>query len=201
MMPPRRATLFAAILLPLAACSRYTTSVDRASPQSAAGSGARTTAVASPFGTNNPKVRASGPQPSPADGSPGASTAPSTAPTASPTPVETSLPVASSPPKRVAIPRLPANAAPQILSVAVSETTVHSGDTVSGTVLTTSNVASVEVRIASFGQGLEKTGVGRFHLTYPVNLPIFVRGTFEMRVIARNTSGESTETTIPITVR
>jgi hypothetical protein len=93
------------------------------------------------------------------------------------------------------------DAAPQILSVSVSETTVHSGDTVSGTVLTTSNVASVEVRIASFGQGMEKAGVGRFQLTYPVNVPFFVKGTFDMRVIARNTRGESTETRIPITVR
>jgi hypothetical protein len=111
------------------------------------------------------------------------------------------VPVASAPPKHVAIPRLPPDAPPQILSVAISETTVHSGDTVSGTVLTTSNVASVEVRIASFGRGLDKTGIGRFSLTYPVSLPFFIRGTFTMRVIARNTRGTSAETTIPITVR
>jgi hypothetical protein len=112
------------------------------------------------------------------------------------------VPAATALPKRVAIPRLPADAPPQILSVAISETTVHSGDTVSGTVLTTSNVASVEVRVASFGLGLSKTGVGRFSLTYPVgNLPFFIRGTYAMRVIARNTAGTSTETSVPITVR
>jgi hypothetical protein len=122
-------------------------------------------------------------------------------PASTPTPVETAVPVAAVP-KRVAILRLPPNAPPQILSVAISETTVHSGDTVSGTVLTTSNVASVEVRVASFGRGLSKAGVGRFTLTYPVgNLPFFVRGTYAMRVIARNTAGASTETSVPITVR
>lgn len=190
-MPRRRATLFAAILLPLAACSRYTTSDGHAAPQNTAASEtpqAPPPASGRPFATLNPKVRAS-------------ATTPQPSPTASPTPVETAVPVASSPPKRVAIPRLPPDAAPQILSVAVSETTVHSGDTVSGTVLTTSNVASVEVRIATYGQGLTKTGVGRFELSYPVNVPFFVRGTFEMRVIARNTRGVSAETTIPITVR
>jgi hypothetical protein len=123
-------------------------------------------------------------------------------PASSPTPVETTVPAATAVPKRVAIPRLPSDAPPQILSVAISETTVHSGDTVSGTVLTTSNVASVEVRVANFGRGLSKTGVGRFSLTYPVgNLPFFVRGTYSMRVIARNTAGTSTETSVPITVR
>jgi hypothetical protein len=117
------------------------------------------------------------------------------------TPVQTSVPAAPVP-KHVAILRLPPNAPPQILSVAISETTVHSGDTVSGTVLTTSNVASVEVRVASFGRGLSKAGVGRFTLTYPVgNLPFFIRGTYAMRVIARNTAGASTETSVPITVR
>jgi hypothetical protein len=119
-------------------------------------------------------------------------------PASTPTPVETAVPV----PKHVAILRLPPDAPPQILSVAISETTVHSGDTVSGTVLTTSNVASVEVRVATFGRGLSKAGVGRFTLTYPVgNLPFFVRGTYAMHVIARNTAGASTETSVPITVR
>jgi hypothetical protein len=100
------------------------------------------------------------------------------------------------------VPRVQPDAAPQILSVSISETTVHSGDTVTGSVSTTSNVASVEVRIATFGMGMAKTGVGRFALTYPIgNLPFFVRGTFPMRIIARNTRGVSTETTVPITVR
>lgn len=98
--------------------------------------------------------------------------------------------------------RLPPNAAPKILSVAVDKTTVTSGDRVSGTVLTSSNVASVEVRVAGYGISLNKTGVGRFSLAYTLgDLPFFVHGTYEMRVIARNSRGDKAEQTLPITVR
>jgi hypothetical protein len=116
--------------------------------------------------------------------------------TASPSPVVT-------PPKlAVKVPRLPPDAAPQILAVAVSETTVQPGDTVSGRVVTTSNVASVQARIGGYAMTLVKTGVGRFALTYKVApLPWFIRGTFSMRVIAKNTRGDVVERTVPLTVR
>lgn len=84
----------------------------------------------------------------------------------------------------------------------MSETAVHSGDTVSGSVVTTSNVASVEARIGGYAVNLAKTGVGRFALTYTVApLPWFVRGNFTMRVIAKNTRGDAVERAIPLTVR
>lgn len=139
------------------------------------------------------KVQAA-PTPAPAVGTP--SPSPTTAPTATPSPAVT-------PPKVSAkVPRLPPNAAPQILAVAVSETTVHPGDTVSGSVVTSSNVASVQARIGGYAMTLAKTGVGRFALTYTVApLPWFIRGTFTMRVIAKNTRGDTVERTIPLTVR
>lgn len=88
------------------------------------------------------------------------------------------------------------------MSVNVDKTTVGSGDHVSGTVLTSSNVASVEVRIGGYGMALNKVGVGRFSLAYTVgNLPFFVHGTYQMQVIARNTRGDVVETALPITVR
>jgi hypothetical protein len=97
---------------------------------------------------------------------------------------------------------LPPNAAPQILAVAVSETTVHPGDTVSGSVVTSSNVASVQARIGGYAMTLVKTGVGRFALTYTVApLPWFIRGTFNMQVVATNTRGDTVQRTIPLTVR
>ncbi len=110
---------------------------------------------------------------------------------------------ALAPPKLSAkVPRLPPNAAPQILAVAVSETTVHPGDTVSGSVVTSSNVASVQARIGGYAMTLVKTGVGRFALTYTVApLPWFIRGTFNMQVIATNTRGDTVQRTIPLTVR
>jgi hypothetical protein len=131
---------------------------------------------------------------SPADGASASPTSPGS--TASPSPLAT-------PPRLAAkVPRLPPNAAPQILAVAVSETTVHPGDVVSGSVVTTSNVASVEARIGGYAMSLSKTGVGRFALIYTVApLPWFIRGTFTMRVIAKNTRGDTVERTIPLTVR
>lgn len=84
----------------------------------------------------------------------------------------------------------------------MDKTTVTSGDRVSGTVLTSSNVASVEARVAGYGIVLHKVGVGRFSLTYTVgNLPFFVHGTYQMQIIARNTRGDATQTSLPITVR
>ena len=77
-------------------------------------------------------------------------TSASPASTAPPSPVVT-------PPKlAVKVPRLPPDAAPQILAVAVSETTVQPGDTVSGRVVTTSNVASVQARIGGYAMTLAK---------------------------------------------
>jgi hypothetical protein len=96
---------------------------------------------------------------------------------------------------------LPPDASPKILGIAVSETTVHSGDRVSGNVVTTSNVASVQARVGGYAMTLQKTGVGRFALTYTVNLPWFIRGNFTMRVIATNTRGDTVERLIPLTVR
>lgn len=97
--------------------------------------------------------------------------------------------------------RLPPDAAPKILAVAVSETTVHSGDNVSGSVVTSSNVASVQARVGGYAMPLNKVGVGRFALTYKVNLPWFIRGNFAMRVIATNTRGDTVERVIPLRVR
>jgi hypothetical protein len=135
------------------------------------------------------KAGQAAPTPAPPSGSPPPSTPP-------PSPVVT-------PPRlAVKVPRLPPNAAPRILAVAISETTVHPGDTVSGSVVTTSNVASVQARIGGYAMPLVKTGVGRFALTYTVApLPWFIRGTFTMLVIATNTRGDTVQREIPLTVR
>lgn len=189
--------LLAAMVLVPAACSRYTASTGTAPPSSTPD------AVPSPSGApfSSPQQTPTRPVSTPS-ATPSPTQAPTATPTATPTPVETSVPVATASPKHVAVPMVQPDAPPKILAVSISETTVHSGDTVTGSVSTTSNVASVEVRIATFGMGMAKTGIGRFALTYPIgNLPFFVRGTFQMHVIARNTRGVSTETTIPITVR
>lgn len=102
----------------------------------------------------------------------------------------------------IAVPVRRPDAPPQIVAVDVNSTLVSSGSTLWGKVLTSSNVASVEVRVATYGIGLKKIGVGRFALRYQLGyIPFFVRGTFPMRIIARNTRGDAVERTLPLTVR
>jgi hypothetical protein len=104
--------------------------------------------------------------------------------------------------RKMKVPRLSSDAAPRILDVALSETTVWPGDRVSASVVTSSNVASVEMRIGGYAVSLVKVGVGRFALAYTIGpLPFFVRGNFTMQVIARNTRGDVTMRPIPLTVR
>jgi hypothetical protein len=124
------------------------------------------------------------------------------APTATPAPAPTQTPPRVLPPAIVRhVVRLPPDAAPKILAVAMSETTIHHGDRVSGSVVTTSNVASVQARVGGYAMTLNKIGVGRFTLRCIVNVPWFVRGNFTLRVIATNTNGATAERVIPLTVR
>jgi hypothetical protein len=128
-------------------------------------------------------------------------TAPVVTPSAQP-PAGTKHLSALLPPVPKKVLHLSPSAAPQILNVAVSETTVHPGDRVFGRVLTTSNVASVEARIGGYAVTLVKVGVGRFELTYTVGpLPWFIRGNFTMQVTARNTRGDAVTQAIPLMVR
>jgi hypothetical protein len=100
------------------------------------------------------------------------------------------------------VPLLPPDAAPRIVAVEISRQTVHAGDRVVGSVLTSSNVASVEARIGGYAVSLTKVSVGHFALTYTVGpLPWFIRGPFTMQVIARNARGDADRRSIPLTVR
>lgn len=106
------------------------------------------------------------------------------------------------PPVQRKVPRLPPGARPRILDVAISQTTIRPGDRVFGSVVTSSNVASVEARIGGYGLSLVKTGVGHFDLTYTVGpLPWFIHGNFAMVLIARNPRGDTATRVIPLTVR
>ncbi len=93
-------------------------------------------------------------------------------------------------------------ALPEILHVALPKTVFRGGETISGTVTTSPNVASVELRVATYGLSMPKVGVGRFALSYVVpHLPFFWRKGYTMRLIARNTRGDYTERDIPISIR
>jgi len=93
------------------------------------------------------------------------------------------------------------DAPPRIITLSVSKTTVHPGDTVLSSVETSSNVASVEVRVAGYSMNMSKVGVGHFALTYTVpSVPFFLSGTYALQVIARNTRGDQAQRSVPIKV-
>src|SRR5581483_11084902 len=156
------------------------------------------------------KTAAPAPAPSRPAPSPKASR-PSTPPQGSTPAPPASTPSASSratpPPAPVPAPvqtvaRLAPDAPPEILDVQMSETDVQPGDSVSGSVVTSSNVASVEARIGGYAVTLRKIGVGHFALTYKVgDLPWFLRGNFTMKVIARNTRGDAVTRDVALRVR
>jgi len=159
-------------------------------------------------------IRPSSPAQTPLNGGVNAETpAPKVSATATPSPAQATPPVMTPAPNASSnqapvvpqikkVPRLAPDVPPQILAVAVSETAVKPGDRVSGSVVTSSNVASVEARIGGYAVSLSKVGVGRFALTYTVGpLPWFVHGTFAMHVIARNARGDAATRAIPLTVR
>jgi len=123
----------------------------------------------------------------------GAAVTPSPSPfaSASPTPLPTPT-----------ILMLAPDAAPQILYVHLSSNSPRAGDTLNVVVVTSSNVASVEIRIASFGANLPKTDVGHFEGGNPVpNIPFFMSHNFTLDVIARNTAGAWVKQSFPFQIR
>ncbi len=91
---------------------------------------------------------------------------------------------------------------PRIIAIALSSPEAVGGQVISGTVKTSSNVASVEVRLEGYSASLTKAGVGEFVLAYKVpELPAFLRRTYTAKVIARNTRGDSTSSSFRLTVR
>lgn len=180
----RSAACIAAAVVALASCSRGTQATSPSpSPR---GAGAQATPLPQPTAT--------------AGVSP---TAAATAPVITPTPAPSGQPTTAAAPRLAKpVPRVASDAPPQILEISISETTVRPGDRVSGSVITSSNVASVEARIGGYAMSLSKLGVGRFALAYTVApLPWFVRGNFTLQVIARNTHGDAATRAIPLTVR
>jgi hypothetical protein len=118
-----------------------------------------------------------------------------------PSPVP-SVSQAPSPAPTPTILMLPPDAAPQILWFGLSSTTPTAGDTLSVTVLTSSNVASVEVRVGGYGFNLPKADVGRFEGAYAVpQLPFFMNHNLVMQIIARNTAGVAATTNAQIQIR
>ena len=100
------------------------------------------------------------------------------------------------------VPMLAPNAAPQIIAVSMNRSVASAGQILRGAVTTSSNVASVEMRVVTYSVPMTKTAVGHFIVAYAVpKLPFFLRKTYTLQIIARNTAGLETSRDVPLTIR
>jgi hypothetical protein len=99
-------------------------------------------------------------------------------------------------------PETPSGANAQILAAHFSSLDVKRGQTWSGTFVTGTNAASLEVRTNLFSIDVPRTAFGRFSFDADVfdTPPIFVRP-YTLRIIARNTAGQETEEDLPFEIR
>lgn len=125
--------------------------------------------------------------------SPSASPSPSPSASPSPGPIPTPLPTPIS---------LPASAPPQIVAVTLSDPVFHSGETVTGTVITSTNVAAVELRLAGRSVRMPRTDFGVWQLSYTVpRIPFWLRKRYTVQVVAMNTAGETAEKDVSVSLR
>lgn len=93
------------------------------------------------------------------------------------------------------------HAGPKILSLYVSSTNVQSGDTVSGAIVTSTDVAVVEAHIATFSVIVPFVSAGHFAIKYVVPpIPFFLKGRYNVDVVAKTLDGKATHRIVPVTV-
>lgn len=96
----------------------------------------------------------------------------------------------------------PNDAPPAIVAMRFSGNVVRRGETWTGSIITSTNVASVEVRTNLFSINVPRRTFGDFHFDLRVFdvPPIFIRA-YRVRVIARNSAGEGVEEDLPFRIR
>lgn len=93
-------------------------------------------------------------------------------------------------------------APPHILALWMNATVVRPGKPWFGRVVTSTNVASVEVRTESFSFVCRRTRFGNFRFSQTIlDIVPQYRRRYTLRVIARNTAGERDEWLVPIAIR
>jgi hypothetical protein len=127
-------------------------------------------------------------------------------PTATPTPVPPQpapLPAPSPLPTPMPTPLvLPPDAPPQILAVQLSDPIFHDGETVTGTVITSTNVTAVEIHLAGRIGHIPRTAPGVWQMTYRVPLvPFFMRRDYTAQIVATNEFGASAQQELTVSVR
>lgn len=199
-----RRTVTLACCLAAAGCSHQAASAPPSSPSPSTQAATRTPGAVRPpipAGSQPPLALSSSPQPIAVAS---ATVGPIAVRTAGPSPASSPSPAgrSSNDADAAKVPMLPPDAPPRIVAVQLSSTTVHSWDRLSGKVVTSSNVASVEVRIAAYGIGMDKVGVGRFAMSYQMPpIPSQFHGDYTLTIIARNTRGEETTRAVALAIR
>jgi hypothetical protein len=113
-----------------------------------------------------------------------------------------SIAIGATPPAAVlAAPLAAPDAAPRIVSVWLSKSEFAPGERIAGRVVTTTNVASLEIRVEGYGRVIPRTDFGRFEGSVAVPpLPSFLHRAFTLQILARNAAGLAAKTTVPIRV-
>lgn len=101
------------------------------------------------------------------------------------------------------IPTPSADASPVIVDVLLPDATVTGGESVTGDVIASSNVQSVDVRVAGITRAMDRIAPGIFTLTVVVpRLPFFLRHrAYTLVVIARNAAGATATQSVSVRVR
>lgn len=139
--------------------------------------------------------------PIPATPTPIPSATPSSTPSPLPSLPPTPTPLPTATPLPTPLP-LPPDAPPQILAIQVSDPVFHSGEHVTGTIITSTNVASVEIHLAGRKLTIPRTDYGVFQMSYTMpHIPFFLRNTYTAQVIALSSTGLQAERDLRISVR
>lgn len=130
------------------------------------------------------------PPPSPVPAaSPQATPAASASPTATPTNLPTPL-------------VLPPEAPPQILAVQLSDPVFHSGEVITGTVITSTNVQSVEIHLAGRAARMPRADAGIWQMTYRMpRVPFFMKGTYTAQIVAINGDGAAAIRDVSVAIK
>lgn len=97
---------------------------------------------------------------------------------------------------------LPDDAPPQILAVHLSDPVFHSGELVTGTIITSTNVAAVEIRMMGRSHRIPRADFGVFEMSYTIpSVPFWLRKTYTAQVVAMNSAGLQTEEDVTVSLR
>ena len=96
----------------------------------------------------------------------------------------------------------PSDALPRIIAANFSTLNIKHPEVWSGTIVTTTNVASLELRTNQFAISVPRTAFGRFAFTLRVyDVPDEFLRSYALRIIARNSAGAQAEEDVPLRIR